>query len=286
MHCNDRGKKMNKTILLTGATNGIGYEIFKALIKRGDHVLAVGSNKEKCARIEQNFHDEFPNAIFRIFACDLSSQAAIRHLTEEIITYLSNKNLNKIDCLINHAGSVMDHLQMTVDGIEYQFALNHLATIQLTEKLLSYTEDGLVLFTGSTSHYKAKIHWRNLEFKKGFYRIFGSYRQSKLANVMMAKYYNNLWEGTERRAYVVDPGLVKTNVGTKNMKGLPKLVWNIVKRKGDDPTVPVATYLYVIDNRPEGFYFRNKKPINYNKVADDLQACEKLYQISKTKIKF
>ena len=70
------------------------------------------------------------------------------------------------------------------------------------------------------------------------------------------------------------------------MKGLPKLVWNIVKRKGDDPTVPVATYLYVIDNRPEGFYFRNKKPINYNKVADDLQACEKLYQISKTKIKF
>ncbi|MDY0318260.1 MAG: hypothetical protein RBQ64_06805 [Candidatus Izemoplasmatales bacterium] len=102
----------------------------------------------------------------------------------------------------------------------------------------------------------------------------------------MAKYYNYLWEGTDRRAYVIDPGLVKTNVGTKNMKGLPKLVWNIVKRKGDDPTVPVATYLHVIDNRPEGFYFRDQKAISYNKAVDDLKACEKLYQISKTKIKF
>ena len=183
---------MSKTIILTGATNGIGYEIFKALIQRGDYVLAVGSNKEKCSRIEQNFRDEFPNAIFRIFACDLSSQVAIQELILKIKTYLSSKNLTKIDCLINHAGSVMDHLQMTVDGIEYQFALNHLATIQLTENLSSYTEEGLVLFTGSSSHYKAKIHWQNLEFKKGFYRIFGSYRQSKLANVMLAKYYNYL----------------------------------------------------------------------------------------------
>ncbi len=277
---------MNRIILITGATNGIGYEIFKALIKRGDHVLAVGSNKEKCARIEHSFHDEFPEAIFKIFACDLSSQAAIQDLIMEIKAYISNKRLSKINCLINHAGSVMDHLQMTVDGIEYQFALNHLATIQLTENLLSYIEDGLVLFTGSTSHYKAKMHWHNLEFKKGFYRIFGSYRQSKLANVMMAKYYNFLWEDTNRRAYVIDPGLVKTNVGTKNMKGLPRLVWNIVKRKGDDPTVPVETYLYVIDNRPDGFYFRDKKAINYNKLVDDLKACEKLYQISKAKIKF
>jgi NAD(P)-dependent dehydrogenase (short-subunit alcohol dehydrogenase family) len=277
---------VNRIILITGATNGIGYEIFKALIKRGDHVLAVGSNKEKCARIEHSFHDEFPEAIFKIFACDLSSQAAIQDLIMEIKAYISNKRLSKINCLINHAGSVMDHLQMTVDGIEYQFALNHLATIQLTENLLSYIEDGLVLFTGSTSHYKAKMHWHNLEFKKGFYRIFGSYRQSKLANVMMAKYYNFLWEDTNRRAYVIDPGLVKTNVGTKNMKGLPRLVWNIVKRKGDDPTVPVETYLYVIDNRPDGFYFRDKKAINYNKLVDDLKACEKLYQISKAKIKF
>lgn len=276
---------MNKIILITGATNGIGLEIFKALIKRGDHVLAVGSNKDKCSQLESDFHNQFPDTAFKIFACDLSSQAAIQDLTIEIKTYLSNKRLSKIDCLINHAGSVMDHLQMTVDGIEYQFALNLLATIQLTENFLSYTEDGLVLFTGSTSHYKAKIHWHNLEFKKGFYRIFGSYRQSKLANVMMAKYYNFLWESTNRRAYVIDPGLVKTNVGTKNMKGLPRLVWNIVKRKGDDPTVPVETYLHVIDNRPDGFYFRDKKAINYNKLADDLKACEKLYQISKAKIK-
>ncbi|MDD3713208.1 MAG: SDR family NAD(P)-dependent oxidoreductase [Candidatus Izemoplasmatales bacterium] len=277
---------MNKIIFITGATNGIGLALFKALISRGDHVLAVGSNKDKCSRLETEFHNQFPDAVFKIFACDLSSQAAIQGLIIAAKEYLSSKNLDKIDCLINHAGSVMDHLQMTVDGIEYQLALNQLATIQLTESLLSYTEDGLVLFTGSTSHYKAKIHWDNLEFKKGFYRIFGSYRQSKLANVMTAKYYNYLWEGTNRRAYVIDPGLVKTNVGTKNMKGLPKLVWNIVKRRGDDPTVPIETYLYVIDNRPDGFYFRDKKAINYNKSANDLDACKKLYQISKAKIKF
>lgn len=277
---------MSQTILLTGATNGIGLALFQALIARGDHVLAVGSNKDKCARIERDYHEQFPSAPFRIFACDLSSQAAIRELVISIKAYLLSNNLTKIDCLLNHAGSVMDHYQATVDGIEYQFALNHLATIQLTESLLDYLPDGLVLFTGSTSHYKAKIHWQNLEFKKGFYRIFGSYRQSKLANVMMAKYYNSVWTDTNRKAYVIDPGLVKTNVGTKHMKGLPRLVWNIVKRKGQEPSVPVMTYLHVIDQRPEGFYFRDKQAISYNQLADDLDACTKLYQLSKAKIRF
>ncbi|MDP2425667.1 MAG: SDR family NAD(P)-dependent oxidoreductase [Candidatus Izemoplasmatales bacterium] len=275
---------MKKMILITGATNGIGLAVLKELLSRHYHVLAVGSNPTKSARIEQELKSQYPLATLRMFSADLSSQDAILELVREVKAYILSHSLTKIDVLINNAGSVMDHFEKTVDGIEYQFALNHLSTILLSQSLLEYLRGGMILFTGSKSHYKAKIHWNNLEMK-GIYRIFGAYRQSKLGNLLTAVKFNQLYKDKEIVSYVVDPGLVQTNIGTKNMKGIARFVWNIVKKKGTTPEVAAKTYITLIEHRPPGLYFLDSVSTHYNPIADNQEVVDRFYELSIQKIK-
>jgi NAD(P)-dependent dehydrogenase (short-subunit alcohol dehydrogenase family) len=169
---------------------------------------------------------------------------------------------------------------LTSENIEYQFALNHLSTLVLTRTLLDPLQNGMVLFTGSNSHHHAKIHWRNL-FYKGFYWIFGPYRQSKLANLMTAKKFNEILHPLGIDSYVVDPGLVKTSIGTRSMHGPGRWAWLFVSRKGISPKIAALTYFHIIQTRPQtGLYFLNSQPSKYHPIANDMNAVNRLFDLS------
>ncbi|MCK7485006.1 MAG: hypothetical protein MZU97_05245 [Bacillus subtilis] len=98
---------------------------------------------------------------------------------------------------------------------------------------------------------------------------------------MTAKKLNEILRPNQIRAYVVDPGLVKTAIGTRSMKGIGRLAWLFVSRKGITPEVAALTYSHIMNHRPEdGLYFLNSHASKYNPIADDVTAVDRLFALS------
>lgn len=270
---------MSKIVVVTGASSGIGKAVAKMLLEQKFDVIGVGAS-ERALATEEELRLAFPDQRIRFFRADLSKMQSVRELSLSIKNQLTLWNAFSLHALVNNAGGVVGKYMLTEDGFEYQFALNHLSTLLMAYELKDVLSEGMILFTGSKSHYQAKIRWNDMFYKR-FYWIFGPYRQSKLANLMTAVALNKRWIEQSIRSYVVDPGLVKTNIGTRTMKGIGKLAWLYVSRRGILPEEAAKTYLHLIIHRPsQGLYFRDSMAVTYNKVADDVAQVERLYKHS------
>ena len=176
----------SKTIVITGATSGIGYAATRKLAAIGANVLGVGRSAERCNKAKENILRESPDAQIDFLLADLSSQQQVKKLAEEIKQKVDKQENNAIDVLVNNAGSVVNWYTATEDGFELQFAVNHLAPFLLTHLLLPSIErskDGRILTVSSNSHRKARIHWKDVMLRRGYNTLL-AYKQSKLANVL------------------------------------------------------------------------------------------------------
>jgi NAD(P)-dependent dehydrogenase (short-subunit alcohol dehydrogenase family) len=137
----------------------------------------------------------------------------------------------------------------TIEGYEQQFALNHLAGFLLTHELMPelLKTHGLVLMTSSGSHRGIKMNWKDIMFSNG-YRPLLAYKQSKLCNMLFAFGLNERYRDRGLRAYGIDPGLVHTEIGSKNTGGLVDLFWKIRKTGGADPAVHAKIYTELCTN--------------------------------------
>lgn len=277
---------MKKTVLITGATSGIGLAVVYKFIEAGYQVLATARDKEKAQAVLNETLDQNPKAQIHFFYADLANLDEVRKLADEVKNFLTKKN-QKLDVLINNAGGVKGHYTETKDSYEYQFALNHLSGFLLSYLLVPVLKDGQIQFTGSKSHYRAKIYWPDVMLKKR-YLIFVAYKQSKLANLITAMHLNEKLKKFNIKAYTVDPGLVDTSIGAKGTGWIARTYWNFHKRKGTPASIPAKTYLYLAKSRPvEGVYFKDSQVLKYNPIADlEVQSnqlftlSEKLCQIS------
>ncbi|MCK7485007.1 MAG: SDR family NAD(P)-dependent oxidoreductase [Bacillus subtilis] len=143
-----------RIVVITGATSGIGLAVARKLLQDGYDVFGVGSSARVFA-VEAELKAEYPDRLIRYFQCDLSEFANVRRLAKQIREMLSVLNEHRLFALVNNAGGVVSKYRLTADGIEYQFALNHLSTLVLTRELLDLLTGGMVLFTGSNSHHHA-----------------------------------------------------------------------------------------------------------------------------------
>ena len=194
-------------------------------------------------------------------------QREVERIASQIIQRLHERNENRLDVLINNAGCVRSWYTTTEEGFEQQFALNHLASFLLTYRLLSQLKraQGRVIFTGSESHKHMRMHWNDLMLTRG-YNPLTAYKQSKLANILFAKGLNERYLGDGITSYVVDPGLVCTDIGCKNTGGLVDWVWSRRKKHGVPPEVPAKTYAYLCETNPapRELYYHLCKPNNYS----------------------
>ena len=249
-----------KTIVITGASDGIGLEAASQLAAQGHHLVLVGRNPDKLAAAVDRVRSETPTVQLESFVCDFAALGEVRRLAEDLLTAYP-----RIDVLVNNAGSVFDKRVLTVDGYESTFAVNHLAPFLLTELLLDRiiaSGSARIVTTASVAHYRGTMDFDDLGFERG-YQIMRAYSRSKLANVLYTRSLSQRLAGTGVTANCLHPGAVATNIWS-GAPAFAQPVLAVAKRLFMvSPTEGGATLTYLatnaeVEGRSGGYYEKNR----------------------------
>lgn len=274
------GKSMHgKTVLITGATDGIGRQGAKELAELGACVVIVGRSEDKCKNVIQEIISSSGNENIHYLVADLSSMRQVRQLAEEFRT-----RFERLDVLVNNAGAGFAIRRESIDGYEMTFALNHLAYYLLTRLLLDMLKASApsrIVNTSSNSHFRGKIHFEDLMLKKG-YNVMKGYGQSKLANVLFTFELSRRLAGTGITANCHHPGLVKTGIFRKRPLGW--LISPIITRKAISVEEGAQTLVYLASSPAvegiSGEYFYKKKVGKTAALAKDINLQKRLWDVS------
>jgi NAD(P)-dependent dehydrogenase (short-subunit alcohol dehydrogenase family) len=272
------GMLMNgKTVLITGATDGIGKQAAKELAKMGARTVLVGRSEDRCKQAVEEVIDFSGNQQASYLLADLSSMDEVKALAEKFVT-----NFDRLDVLINNAGGSFLNRQITVDGFEKTFALNHLAYFLLTSLLLDMLKANApsrVINTSSGSHYRGKIHFGDIHLKRS-YLVLRAYSQSKLANVMFTIALARRCKGSGVIAASLHPGLVRTGIFRK-VKGVGPLVEKFLLRRAISVEEGTETLTFLAStaesNLENGSYYFQKKVRTTAPLSLDVEAQERLW---------
>lgn len=269
-----------KTAIVTGATSGIGYAAARALLENGWRVIGVGRTKENSDAALTGLKTAVPGADITFVYADLAQQSGVSSVADELCSLL-DKQGGGLDVLVSNAGGVRNWYTTTEQGFELQFALNYLAGFLLTHRLFKYLKasGGKVILTGSNSHKHARMHWNDIMLEKR-YNPLKAYKQSKYAQMLFANEFNRWFRREGMRAYVVDPGLVNTAIGSKQTGGITKAFWELHRHRGVKPEMVAQTYVYLCENDPDGLYFHDKRVCPYDKRADSPEDGKRLFELS------
>ena len=198
---------LDKNIIITGATDGIGLQAAKVIANKGYRVGLVGRNKEKGYQAKEIIVNSTSNDKIDFFECDLSLIKNVKKLSSQI-----KEKYSKIDVLLNNAGGANKNKIITSEGLEKTFATNQMNYFVLTTELLdiiSESDDGRVVNVASNAHIGATIDYNNINSEKSF-SPWTSYCVSKLMNIMftyeLAKIQDKVCVN------VLHPGFVDTNI--------------------------------------------------------------------------
>lgn len=218
---------------------------------------------------------------------DLSSTREVARAAEEIRGILSWEGRESLDILVNNAGTFSSWYAGTPDGYELQFAVNHLAPFLLTNKLLDLlkkSEDGRIITVSSGSHYRTRIKWDDI-FLSRRYNGLRAYKQSKLANVLFTAEVNRrIGSCGNLRAFALDPGLIRTQIGFKGTDSLARWIWKKRSDKGKLPETAARLALFLaLDGKPREYpdiYWKDFKPKQPSKYACREEAAKRLWELS------
>jgi NAD(P)-dependent dehydrogenase (short-subunit alcohol dehydrogenase family) len=270
-----------KTVLITGATNGIGKVAALEIARTGATVCLVARNQSRGEATLAEIKASTSNPNLELFVADLSSMAEVRKLASEF-----KAKHNRLDVLINNAGGYFDTRKTTADGLEYTFAFNHLAYFLLTDLLLDTlraSAPARIVNVASEAQAMGKMNFDDLQFEKR-YGGFAAYGQSKLANIMFTYELARRLEGSGVTANVLHPGTVNTGFGSDTKNPVVNFVFGIVKRFSLTPTQGADTIIYLATS-PEvegvnGKYFEKRKPRSSSQISYDQNAQKRLWDES------
>jgi NAD(P)-dependent dehydrogenase (short-subunit alcohol dehydrogenase family) len=268
-------------ILITGGTNGIGLAAAQMLAARGANVAIVGRNEGRTQAAAARIRAVAAAGVaVGTFIADLSSQAAVRKLAAEVLS-----RYPRLDVLVNNAGAMYTTRQLTADGIEQTWAVNHLAPFLLTTLLLDRLEASAparIITTASDAHRGAQLPFEDLNAEHS-YRGFGRYGQTKLANILFTLELARRLEGSGVTANCFHPGLVASGFNRNNglLMSLAMTVLAPVSRsseKGAETLVWLATSPQVAQT--SGAYFVDERPATPSPAGQDREAAQRLWDVS------
>lgn len=275
----------NKTALVTGATSGIGYQAALDLARAGAFVIGTGRDTARCQRARDAIREAVPNARVEFLCADFSSLQQVRDLAERVDRLLATEN-GRLDLLINNAGLYSSAKKITEDGIEMTFAVNHLAHFLLTHLLLPVlgrAPDGRVLTVSSNSHYQVFFLQSRPQNPRIYIGIW-AYAVSKLSNVLFTAEFNRRVNVDNMHAWAIDPGLVNTEIGSKDGGFLSRLVWRSRQKMGTQAEVPSRTILHLasapLEEISSALYWMNSNPKAPSRLSRDAGLARDLWELS------
>ncbi len=198
-----------KTVLITGANQGVGKASAMALGKMGATLVLVCRSEEKGRAAVRDVEAAGAKGV-ELLLGDVSKQADVRRVAAEFLA-----KHDRLDVLMNNAGVLVTSRRETVDGIEETFAINHLGYFLLTNLLLDVLKKSAparVVSVSSDGHRTAKIRWDDIQMKNNWGSI-GAYTQSKLCNVLFTRELARRLEGTGVTANCLHPGVIASGFG-------------------------------------------------------------------------
>lgn len=278
-----------KTCLITGATQGIGRVTARELAPLGPHLLIVARDQRRGTELVDELKKSSGNPNIELFIADLSIQADVRRLAAEVMA--KHKQLH---LLLNNAGAVFTTRQLTPDGHETTFALNHLGYFLLTDLLLdllkrtaSESGEARIVNVASNAHVRVKngLDFDDLMSERS-YSTFDVYSRSKFANILFTYELARRIQASGARGLTVNclhPGFVASGFGHNNGP-LMSLVMKLASPFALSPQEGAKTMIYLCKS-PEvsgvtGKYFVKSREARSNRASYDEAAARRLWEIS------
>jgi NAD(P)-dependent dehydrogenase (short-subunit alcohol dehydrogenase family) len=271
---------MNKTCLITGANTGIGRVAAQALAANGATVIMVCRDRTRGEAARAEIRRVTNNDRIELVLADLSGQSQIRRLAAEV-----KERFSALHVLINNAGIWNDKRELTADGYERTWAVNHLAYFLLTEELLDLLKSSAparIINVASEYHKLGHINFDDIQLSRG-YSGGRAYGQSKLANVLFTYELARSLKGTGVTANCLHPGSVNTNF-FNNVKGVFGFFTWIGKPFLRSPEQGADTIIWLATS-PEldgvtGKYFFDRREKRSSAESYDLNVAKRLWEES------
>jgi NAD(P)-dependent dehydrogenase (short-subunit alcohol dehydrogenase family) len=269
-----------KTVVITGATSGIGEVAACQLAAAGARVVLIARDRARGAQTLQRLESIAPGRNHVAHYANLSRLAEMKRVAETIAA-----TEPQIDVLMNNAGAVFATRQVTGDAIELTFATNHIAYFVLTYLLLERvkaTPGARIVCTASDAHKRAKVDFDDLTFEKS-YSGFAMYGRSKLMNILFTRELARRLQGTGVTANCLHPGFVNTRFG-EGSGGLVSLALRGAKKFALTPEEGAKTLVYLASS-PEvagvsGQYFHDCKAVAPSEEAQNDTDAKRLWDVS------
>ena len=267
-----------RTVLITGATGGIGNATALGLARMGAYVAIIGRDS---ARTDDAVRELRAVGQADGFVADLSAQAEVRRVADEVL-----RKLPRLDVLVNNVGGYWDTRHVTADGLEHTFALNHLAPFLLTNLLLDRLRQSAparVVTVASNAHSMGRIDFDDLQNERD-YSGSRAYNQSKLANVLFSYELARRLQDTSVTANAVHPGLVSTGFGGEDPGQAQRLLVPLLRPFMKRPAQGAATSIYVASDpqleHVTGRYFAKSATTKSSDRSYDEATAARLWEVS------
>ena len=272
----------NKTILITGATNGIGKAAAIKFAESAKSIAFTYRNEELAEDLKNEMQKINPNLSINSFFCDFSVQDSIRECADKI-----KNDLKAIDLLVNNAGVVNTEYSETIDGIENTFAVNHLGYFLFTNLLLDLvkkeSESRIINVSSAAHHFVKGMKWDDINYKDDFKMGLKAYGQSKLGNILFTKQLAKKLQKDGVTVNAIHPGGVNTSLGNQNNSLLGRVLKIILKPFFRSPLKGANTIIYLaeIDGLSiTGAYWVDGRVAKTSHYSKNEAEAEKLWRLS------
>ncbi len=269
---------IGRVCVVTGANRGIGRATAEGLARRGARVILVCRSKENGDTVSQEIGAK-SSVIPDVVTADLSSQASIRRAAAEL-----HGRYPTLHVLINNAGVIPRRREVTVDGLEMQLAVNHLAYFLLTHLLLPQLKAGApsrIINVSSGAHTHAGMDFDDLQAERD-YDPKQVYSRSKLANVLFTYELARRLRGTGITANCLNPGVVATGMLADYMGVAPGA--GTASTFGAKPEEGAETSIYLASSveveTVTGKYFEHRQARRSSRESYDEAPARRLWELS------
>jgi NAD(P)-dependent dehydrogenase (short-subunit alcohol dehydrogenase family) len=268
----------DKTVVITGATSGIGEVAADRLAQKGARIVFVARDHARGQETLKHLRAIAGHDNHAVHYADLARLAEMKRVAKAIAD-----SEPEIDVLINNAGALFNSRQVTEDGLEKTFALNHMSYFVVTNLLLDKLKPGArIVSTASDAHKGAKLNFNDLQSEKN-YSGFGVYGRSKLMNILFTRELAKRLAGSGVTANCLHPGFVATRFGDAS-GGI--LSWGVraAKNFALTPEQGAETIMYLasspdVEGRSGGYYYKSALATPSSEAQNDADA-KRLWEAS------